>query len=86
MIADIPADRIDALLCEIVDAELWEHGNYVIEHLGPVAHERALERIGAVSDEVFDAFHAADAAGKLGDAARGLLASADAARTIEAAG
>jgi hypothetical protein len=86
VIADIPADRVDALLSEIVDAELWEHGNYVIEHLGPVAHERALERIGAVSGEVFEAFHAAAAAGKLGDAALELLASADAARAVAPAG
>lgn len=80
VVADIPADRIDALLREIVDGGLWEQGNYLIEHLGPVAHERALGRIGAVSDDLFAAFHAAEVDGKLGAAAVDLLARAEASR------
>jgi muconolactone delta-isomerase len=47
VVADIPPAKVDALIDEIVDQQMWDEGSYLIEHLGP---EKAGNLVGKVSD------------------------------------
>jgi muconolactone delta-isomerase len=48
VVAEIPPAKVDALIGEIVDKQMWDEGSYLIEHLGP---EKAGNLVGKVSDE-----------------------------------
>lgn len=80
VVDELPDARIDALLLEIADFQLWDDGERVLRHLDPAVVDRAARRAGAVSETLIDAFRAADAAGLLGEQSQALLARAEALR------
>ncbi|MDQ2796455.1 MAG: hypothetical protein M3Y06_04740, partial [Actinomycetota bacterium] len=80
MVADVPAEKIDAVLREVVAEDLWDPGNYLLDHLPPAARERALERACDVPDDVFEALRRANEAGRHGPTAADLFARAERAR------
>ncbi|MGI8679963.1 MAG: hypothetical protein ACR2LX_15030 [Jatrophihabitans sp.] len=80
VVADVPAEKIDAVLREVVTEDLWDEGNYLLDHLPPAARDRAIERACDVPDDVFDALRRAGEAGRHGPAAAELFAQAERAR------
>ena len=73
VIDDLPADRIDAIIAEIVRSDLWVEGNQLIEKLGDHARERLLDRVGDLDASLFDALQRAGDDGRLGVPAMLLL-------------
>lgn len=80
LVEEVPADKIDSVLGEVVADELWDQGNYLLGHLPFEAKERALQRAAEVPDEVFTALQEAAKGGKLEATVRELLERAEEAR------
>lgn len=76
VIDDIPADRIDAIIAEIVRAGLWSEGSHLIEKLGDEARERLIQRVGDLDATLLAALKEAADDGRLGSAASALLTRA----------
>lgn len=77
VIDEMPGERIDELLGEIVTAGPWDEGNYLIDRLPPQAQQRLRGRIEVVSVETFTALRTAADNGQLGATAMNLLEQAD---------
>ena len=81
VIDQLDTERLDDLLREVADTQLWAEADTLIELLSPAQRERVMTRVRDVSDELFAAFRTAAAEGLLGGAAVEMLQQADARRT-----
>jgi hypothetical protein len=65
IIAAMPIDRLDAIVAEVVEYELWEQGELLIQTLPPATREQLLSRAADVSEANLAALRAAAAQGRL---------------------
>jgi hypothetical protein len=74
IIAAMPAERLDAIVAEIVEHELWEQGELLIQALPAATREQLLSRAADVSDANLAALRQAAAQGRLQGVTAELLA------------